>query len=84
MKMFILENCPHCIRARRWIEELKRDDPEYDRIKIDLIDEQINSELADQYDYYYVPAIFDGDNKLHEGVASKESLKIIFDQYLNK
>lgn len=84
MKMFILENCPHCIRARRWIEELKRDDPEYDRIKIDLIDEQINSELADQYDYYYVPAIFDGDNKLHEGVATKESLKIIFDQYLNK
>ena len=42
----------------------------------------INSELADQYDYYYVPALFDGNTKLHEGVASKDGLKKIFDQYL--
>ena len=47
-----------------------------------MIDEQINSELADQYDYYYVPALFDGNTKLHEGVASKDGLKKIFDQYL--
>ncbi len=53
-----------------------------DSIEIELIDEQINSELADQYDYYYVPALFDGNTKLHEGVASKDGLKKIFDQYL--
>ena len=52
------------------------------QIEIELIDEQINSELADQYDYYYVPALFDGNTKLHEGVASKDGLKKIFDQYL--
>ena len=51
-------------------------------IKLKLNDEQINSELADQYDYYYVPALFDGNTKLHEGVASKDGLKKIFDQYL--
>ena len=72
MKLFILENCPHCRNARRWINQ----------IEIELIDEQINSELADQYDYYYVPALFDGNTKLHEGVASKDGLKKIFDQYL--
>lgn len=84
MKMFILENCPHCKRAIAWIEELKKENVSYQNIQIEMIDEQVNSELADQYDYYYVPAIFDGDNKLHEGVASKEKLKIIFDNFLKK
>lgn len=82
MKLFILENCPHCINARRWIKELKEEYPEYNRIEIELVDEQVNSELANQYDYYYVPSLFDGDVKLHEGVASKEGLKNIFDHYL--
>ena len=91
MKLFILENCPHCRNARRWIKELQDENPEYNQIEIEycllskineLIDEQINSELADQYDYYYVPALFDGNTKLHEGVASKDGLKKIFDQYL--
>lgn len=84
MKMFILDNCPHCKRAIAWIEELKKENSHYKNIQIEMIDEQVNSELADQYDYYYVPAIFDGDNKLHEGVASKEKLKIIFDNFLKK
>ena len=52
MKLFILENCPHCRNARRWIKELQDENPEYNQIEIELIDEQINSELADQYDYY--------------------------------
>lgn len=82
MKLFILENCPHCKNARRWIEELKDEYPEYKKIEIELVDEQVNSQLADQFDYYYVPSLFDGDVKLHEGVASKEGLKKIFDQYL--
>ena len=82
MKLFILENCPHCRNARRWIKELQDENPEYNQIEIELIDEQINSELADQYDYYQVPALFDGNTKLHEGVASKDGLKKIFDQYL--
>ena len=47
-----------------------------------IIKLKLNSELADQYDYYYVPALFDGNTKLHEGVASKDGLKKIFDQYL--
>ena len=81
MKLFILENCPHCRNARRWIQEVSFNFVN-DSIEIELIDEQINSELADQYDYYYVPALFDGNTKLHEGVASKDGLKKIFDQYL--
>lgn len=82
MKLFVLENCPHCRNACRWIEELKNECPEYKQIDIELIDEQVNSELANQYDYYYVPSLFDGEVKLHEGVASKEKLKNIFNRYL--
>lgn len=84
MRMFILENCPHCKRALLWIEELKRQNPGYEKIEVELIDEQENSDLANQYDYYYVPAIYDCDVKLHEGVATKEGIKSIFDKYLEK
>lgn len=84
MRMFILKNCPHCQRAIKWIEELKEENPEYQEIEIELVDEQINSVIADEYDYYYVPALYDGNVKLHEGVASKEGLKNIFDNYLKK
>ena len=38
MKLFILENCPHCRNARRWIKELQDENPEYNQIEIELID----------------------------------------------
>ena len=84
MKMFILKNCLHCKRAQAWITKLKNENPMYQNIEIELIDEQINSEVANQYDYYYVPCFFDGDQKLHEGVASKEIIQNIFDDYLRR
>lgn len=82
MRMFILKNCPHCKRAIGWIEELKRENSEYEKIEIELVDEEIDSDLANQYNYYYVPAIYDGEFKLHEGVATKNEIKTIFDSYL--
>lgn len=81
MKIFILENCPHCNNARRWIGELCDENPAYTMIDIEYIDEQKEARLADSYDYYYVPAIFHGTDKLHEGIASKEKIKDIFDAY---
>ena len=77
-------NCPYCKRALAWIDELKRENSVYEKISIELIDEQLNSELADCYDYYYVPALFDNNVKLHEGVITKEGLKSIFDSYLER
>ncbi|MEG0277233.1 MAG: glutaredoxin [Coprobacillus sp.] len=84
MKLFILEHCPHCKRARSWIHELCDENPQYREIPIELIDEAKEVELADSYDYYLVPTFFDGDNKLHEGVASKEIIKNIFDEYIRR
>lgn len=84
MKLFILENYPHCMRARHWIEELCEENPLYRDIPIELIDEAKEVELADSYDYYYVPCFYDGNIKLHEGSASKEIIKNIFDDYLRR
>ena len=47
MRMFILKNCPHCRRAINWIKELKDKNPEYRKIEIELVDEQLDSQLAD-------------------------------------
>lgn len=81
MKIFILEKCPHCLNARQWIEELCNENPKYKEIEIEYIDEKKQSEIADQYDYYYVPSIYVEDKKVHEGVASKDIIKNIFDSY---
>lgn len=84
MKLFILEHCPHCKRARNWIQELCDENSQYRNIPIELIDEAKEVELADSYDYYLVPTFFEGDTKLHEGVASKEIIQNIFDDYLRR
>lgn len=84
MKLFILENCPHCRRARQWIKELCEENPLYKEIPIELIDEAKESRLADSYDYFYVPCFYDNDIKLHEGVASKDIIRDIFENYLRR
>lgn len=82
MKLFYLENCPHCKRARAWMEELYQENPEYKEIPIEMIEESQEAELTDSYDYYYVPCFFDGNQKLHEGVASKDIIRDLFNHYL--
>lgn len=82
MRVFILENCPHCKRAIDYINLLKAENEQYQNIDIEYIDEVKESELANSYDYYYVPSFFDGKRKLHEGTIKKEQVKKIFDDYL--
>ena len=62
---------------------------EFERIIFDsyleeLIDERKEEALASSYDYYYVPCFFDGNTKLHEGVASKEIIKNIMPNLIKK
>lgn len=82
MRLFILEDCPYCIRARKWIKELCDENPCYQNISIEIIDEAKEVELADSYDYYYVPCFFDGQRKLHEGAITKQEIQTMFDDYL--
>lgn len=84
MIIFYLENCPHCKRARAWIEELYNQNEEYRSIPLEWVEESQEAARANLYDYYYVPCLFDGNIKLHEGAASLEIIQNIFDEYLRR
>ena len=64
--LFYLADCPYCHDARRALAELSAENPAYAEISVDWIEESRQAELANQYDYYYVPSIFAGDRKLYE------------------
>lgn len=76
--MFTIESCPHCKRAILWMEELKKENPRYADLEITIIDETIHPSIAKEYDYYYVPTYFVDRVKVHEGVANKECIRVIF------
>lgn len=66
LTMFYLENCPYCRSARTALEALRKLDPAYASVEIEMIEESRQPELAEQYDYYSVPTIYAGDRKLYE------------------
>ena len=66
LKIFYLENCPYCRKAKAAWEELKTEDPGYGKVRIEWIEETRSPELADRYDYYRVPSVFYGGEKLYE------------------
>ena len=61
--------------AQQFTEELCREDPRLRQIPIRQIDENEQPELANRYDYYYVPCYFMGEEKLHEGRCTKEQIR---------
>ena len=77
-----MNTCPYCIAAIRWMNELMKKDEAYRALSITMIDEKANSEIAGKYDYYYVPTYYVGDEKVHEGAASLEQIKAVFDAAL--
>ncbi len=66
LTVFYLEGCPYCRMGRRAAEELQSENPAYGAVAIDWIEETVHPEISDRYDYYRVPAIFCGEEKLYE------------------
>ena len=83
--LFHLNNCPYCHSAKKALRELVKEDPRYGEIDVEWIEESEQPELAARYDYYYVPTIFLGDQKLYEAhpsenyAACKEKVKAALD-----
>ena len=67
VKLFYLRNCPYCKKALRYIDEAKAAQPELAAVAVETIEESEQSDVADSYDYYYVPTFYVGDEKVHEG-----------------
>lgn len=80
--MFMMESCPYCQGALRIMDVLFAENPEYLSLEIEKIDETVHPEIADKYDYYYVPTFYVGSEKLHEGAATIKKLKRVFDAAL--
>ncbi|HEY5587691.1 MAG TPA: thioredoxin family protein [Candidatus Paceibacterota bacterium] len=78
--MFVTEWCPYCRKALYWMEYIKKQNPQYADIKVKIIDEELQSDIARQYNYYYVPTYYVDGIKVHEGVVSKNAIKEIFEK----
>ena len=66
LTVFYLESCPYCVKAQKALKELKAENPAYEKADIQWIEESRNQKIADNYDYYYVPCVFCGNEKLYE------------------
>lgn len=75
MTLFYLKNCPFCKRALQYIDELKAEHEELRAVEIEFIEESEQPEVADRYDYYYVPTFYLRGEKLHEGGIYKEEVE---------
>ena len=86
--IFELAFCPYCRKARKALKALAEEDPAYAGVKVRWIDENRQRALADRYDYWYVPSVYQGERKLYEADPSqgyeeiKASLKAALDQAL--
>jgi glutaredoxin len=78
VKMFMTETCPHCKKAFSLMEEICREHPEYETVKIEKIDETKEADYAAKFDYYYVPTFYVGGVKIHEGSPTKEALERVY------
>ena len=62
-----LDDCPYCRKARQALDELQEADHAYRGVAVEWIEENRQPEAAVRYtDYYYVPTIYAGGQKLYE------------------
>ena len=76
--MFMMPTCPHCKKALTMVEELFKKHPEYKDIPLRKVDETVETEYANSFDYHFVPTYYVGDEKLHEGVPTEEAIAKVF------
>ncbi len=75
VKLFYLKNCPFCKKALRYIEELKAEHAEL--AAVEIIEESERPDVADKFDYYYVPTFYVDGVKEHEGGIYPEEVERI-------
>ena len=75
VKLFYLKNCPFCKKALRYIEELKAEHAELAAVDIEMIEESELPDVADKFDYYYVPTFYVDGVKEHEGGIYPEEVE---------
>ncbi len=77
--MFYLSNCPHCKKAFDMIDKLTELDSDFGKVEIEKIEESKQPDIANSYDYYYVPTFYVNGEKLHEGTPTLEAVKAVLE-----
>lgn len=80
VKLFYLKDCPYCKKALKYLDELRAEEPAYAAVEIEMIEESEHPDVADSYDYYYVPTFYVGGVKVHEGGIWKEEVEAVLRQ----
>lgn len=75
--LFYLKNCPFCRKALTYIDSLKAEHPELAAVEIEMIEESEHPDVADRFDYYYVPTFYVDGQKVHEGGIYPEEVEAI-------
>jgi glutaredoxin len=82
--LFMFEGCPHCRRARELLDDILAEHSEYAQVPLAMIDERLHPEIAEKHDYYYVPAFYAGEEKMMEGVPSRQAIEKVFARALEQ
>lgn len=82
-KLFYLKSCPYCKKAIKYLDELRQENPAFQALELEWIEEKEQAELADTFDYYYVPTFFYKDKKLFEGAMNKEDVQKVLQQVVD-
>lgn len=82
LQIFYQKSCPHCQKAFKFIEELKEEKDIYRLIEPRLVEETLEVDYAEMFDYFLVPTFYIDELKVHEGVVSKEQVREILDAAL--
>ena len=88
VELFYMPGCPYCAKAKKAIAELKEENAAYARVPVKWINEEEETDYAEEHDYYYVPTLyFDKEKRFeaHPGDSLeriKAGIKSVFDQAL--
>ena len=75
----MLADCPYCRMAEELLSELIAENPDFADIPILRVDEQKEAAFANTLDYYFTPAFFVGDEKIMEGVPTREKVRKVLE-----
>lgn len=81
--MMIQEMCPYCRQALRMMDELKKEQPEFETVDVKIVDENREKEFSDSLDYWYVPTYFVDGVKVHEGAPTMDKVRKVYEKALH-
>lgn len=86
LEVFYIPGCPYCAKARKALEELKEENPDYGRVPVKWINEEEEIDYANEHNYSYVPTVYFGRTKMYEAHPGssyqeiRDALKVALDR----